>query len=153
MAGYTHVLAAVDLGADSELLVARALAVAQRFEARLSLAHVVEYVLAEPAGETLLPPPMSLEPELASGAELQLAEFAARAGAGEADRHVAVGSIPAELSRLVEDLGVDLLIAGAHERHWLAFFASGTERSLLKRVACDVLVVRLPKSRDGEISS
>ncbi|MGH8427669.1 MAG: universal stress protein [Gammaproteobacteria bacterium] len=146
---YSHILAAVDLTADSEALVRRTVAIANRFEARLSLAHVVEYVLAEPAGETLLPPPISLEPELASGAERQLAELAVQAGATNADRHVAVGSIPAELSRLVAELKADLLITGAHERHWLALFTGGTERSLLKHAPCDVLVIRLRKDPEN----
>lgn len=141
---YSHVLAAVDLGPDSEALMHKAVEVAQLFDARLSLVHVVEYVMAEPAGETLMPPPLSLEPELVKGAERQLAELAARTGAGKAQRQVAIGSIGTELSRLVQDLGADLVVTGAHERHGLAFLlASGTERSLLKHAKSDLLIVRL----------
>lgn len=143
MALYSHVLAAVDLGPDSEALVRRAVAVAELLDAKLDLAHVVEYVLAEPAGEVLLPPPMSLEPELAHSAENQLAELAKRVGAESAAQHVAIGSIAAELARLVSELTVDLLVTGAHERHGVAIFAGHTERSLLKLADCDVLVVRL----------
>lgn len=144
MAIYSHVLAAVDLGPDSESLAKHAVAVAANFGARLSLAHVVEYVMAEPAGETLMPPPLSLEPELVKGAERELAALAAKTGAGDAQRHVAVGGIGAELARLASELQVDLLVTGAHERHGLAFLlASGTERSLLKHASCDLLVVRL----------
>lgn len=143
MAVYSHVLAAVDLGPDSEALVRRAAAVATAFGARLSLAHVVEYVMAEPAGEVLVPPPMSLEPELARGAETRLAALAERAGAPTAARHIAIGNISAELDRLVEELHADLLISGAHERHGFAIFVGHTERSLLRHTGCDVLVVRL----------
>lgn len=143
MALYSHLLAAVDLGPDSEGLVRRAVTLAKLCEARLSLAHIVEYVLAEPAGEVLLPPPMSLEPELARSAENQLTALAERAGAGDTDRHVAIGAISTELSRLVAELKADLLVSGAHERHGVAIFAGHTERSLLKHAACDVLVVRL----------
>lgn len=147
MAVYRHVLAAVDLGPDSEALVRKAVAVAGCFDARLSLAHVVEYVPAEPTGEALLPPPVELEPELARGAERQLAELAQTAGAGGAERHVVIGTIAGDLARLAEDKQVDLLITGAHERHGLLFFAGGTERSLLKHASCDVLVVRLQRAQ------
>lgn len=147
MAVYQHALVAVDLGPDSEELVRKALAVAAAFGARLSLAHVVEYVPAEPTGEALLPPPVELEPELARGAENQLAELAAAAGASDAERHVVIGTIAGDLARLAEDKHADLLITGAHERHGLLFFASGTERSLLKHASCDVLVVRLQRAQ------
>ncbi len=143
MATYRHVLVAVDLGPDSEALVRKALSVAADFGARVSLAHVVEYVPAEPTGEALLPPPVALEPELAHGAERQLAELAERVGAMNADRRVIVGTIAGDLARLAEEEGADLLLAGAHERHGLLFFAGGTERSLLRHAGCDILVVRL----------
>ncbi len=153
MTAYSHLLAAVDLGTDSEALVRRAVGVAADFGARLSLAHVVEYLPAEPAGEALLPATAELEPELVNGAERQLAELAARAGCGDALQHVAVGNIPSELARIAEDLGVDLLVTGAHEHRGIFFFAGGTERSLLKRVGCDILVIRLRKGEKATESA
>lgn len=147
MAIYSHLLAAVDLGADSEALVRQARGVAADFGARLSLAHVVEYLPADPAGEALLQSAAELEPELVQGAERQLEEIAARAGCSDSDRHVAVGNIPIELARLAQELGADLLVTGAHEHRGIFFFAGGTERSLLKRVDCDLLVIRLHKDR------
>jgi len=150
MAVYKHILAAVDLGPDSKDLVRKAMAVAQDFGARLSLAHVVEYVPAEPTGEALMPPPVTLEPELQRGAERQLAELAEATGAGDAERHVVVGTIAGDLARIAAEQGADLLIAGAHERHGLLFFAGGTERSLLRHAGCDVLVVRLAAGSKGD---
>jgi len=146
MAVYKHILAAVDLGPDSAALVRKAIAVAGDFGARLSLAHIVEYVPAEPTGEALLPPPVTLEPELKRGAERQLAELADRVGAADAERHVVVGTIAGDLARMAEEKGADLLLTGAHERHGLLFFTGGTERSLLRHAGCDVLVVRLTES-------
>ncbi|MGH8273809.1 MAG: universal stress protein [Gammaproteobacteria bacterium] len=143
MAAYSHLLVAVDLGTDTEALLKRALELSQAFDARLSLAHAVEYLPADPAGDAMLAPAEGLEPELIKGAEKQLAEFAARAGAGDASRHIVVGSIPAELARLAEELGADLLVTGAHEHRGIFFFGGGTERAFLKRVACDILVIRL----------
>lgn len=143
MAIYTHILAALDLGTDTEALLERAHAMAQALGARLSLAHAVEYLPADPAGDAVLAPIEELEPELVKGAEKQLAEFAARAGVGNAERHIVVGNIPTELAHLAEDIGADLLVTGAHERRGIFFFGGGTERAFLKRVGCDILVVRL----------
>ena len=143
MSLYNHLLAAVDLGADSECLVRKALALSHDLGAQLSLAHVVEYVPAEPTGEALLPPPVALEPELQRGAEHQLEELAKTVGATSAERFVVVGTIATDLVRLAQDQGVDLLVIGAHERHGLLFFTRGTERSLLRHASCDVLVIRL----------
>jgi universal stress protein A len=143
MDSYSHLLVAVDLGTDSDTLIKRAARIAELCQARLSLAHVVEYLPAEPAGEAMLPPSQELEPELVKGAEKQLQEFAARADAEKASLHIAVGNIPSELARLADDLGVDLVVAGAHEKRGIFSFTGGTERALLKRVGCDVLTIRL----------
>ncbi|MDN5864171.1 MAG: universal stress protein [Gammaproteobacteria bacterium] len=143
MRAYSHLLVAVDLGTGCDALIKRAGQLAELCDAKLSLAHVVEYLPAEPTGEAMLPPSQELEPELIKGAEKQLSEFAARAGAAIASQHIAVGNIPSELARLAADLEVDLLVAGAHEKRGIFFFSGGTERALLKRADCDVLTIRL----------
>ncbi len=143
MSIYTQVLVAVDLAPDSAVLIRKAVRIAACHAARLSLAHVVEYLPVEPTGEALLPSMQDLEPELLAGAQRQLKEVAATCGVDNATRHVVLGNTARDLARLIEEHGIDLLIAGAHERHGLSLFAGGTERSLLKRVPCDVLVVRL----------
>lgn len=146
MSTYTHVLVAVDLAPDSAELIHKAKDIAARNKARLSLAHVVEYLPVEPTGETLMPVSGDLEPELLNGAQRQLDELAAANGVGDCVRYVVLGNTARDLARLVEEHGIDLLIAGAHERHGLSLLAGGTERSVLKHAPCDVLVVRLKKS-------
>lgn len=143
---YSNVLVAVDLTADSAELLHKAAEIAARNEARLSIAHVVEYLPVEPTGEVLMPTSQDLEPELLEGAQHQLEKLARSCGIEQAARHVVLGSTARDLARLIEENHFDLLIAGAHERHGLSLFAGGTERSLLKHAPCDVLVVRLKKS-------
>jgi universal stress protein A len=143
MSIYTQVLVAVDLAPDSAVLIRKAVRIAACHAARLSLAHVVEYLPVEPTGEALLPSMQDLEPELLAGAQRQLEEVAATCSVDNAARHVVLGNTARDLAHLIEEHDIDLLIAGAHERHGLSLFTGGTERSLLKRVPCDVLVVRL----------
>ncbi len=148
MKTYRHLLVALDLETDSLRLITHANALAQCFGASLALAHIVEYLPTEPAGEALVAPPISLGSELLVGARKRLADIARQAGLDRAKQYVSLGQIATELAQLVEVTGANLLIAGAHERHGLPFFTSHTERSLLRHVPCDLLVVRLPRQDD-----
>lgn len=61
---------------------------------------------------------------------------------------IAEGRPERELPRLVEDLGVDLLVTGGISRSRLEqVFIGGTAERLLDRIACDLLVVKPPGFR------
>jgi universal stress protein A len=143
MKPYGHLLLAVDLSADSALVGARARALADRFDARLSLLHVVEYIPVDPAGEALLPPPVELEQDLAAGAQRRLDALGAELKVPAADRVVATGNVKQEIVRVAAERGCDLIVLGSHERHGLAVLLGGTEKSVLNAAPCDVLAVRL----------
>jgi universal stress protein A len=142
---YQRILAAVDLGEQSPLVLARAKAVAGVTGARLRLVHVVEYVPVEPMGEALLPA-VNIEEELVAGARTRLAELAGAAGLGEVEQRVLPGTIKAELLREARDWPADLVVLGSRERHGLALIVNLTEDAVLHAAPCDVLAVRLPKS-------
>jgi universal stress protein A len=142
---YQRVLAAVDLGEQSPLVLARAKAVAGVTGARLRLVHVVEYVPVEPMGEALLPA-VNIEEELVAGARARLAELAGSAGLGGVEQRVLPGTIKAELLREARDWPADLVVLGSRERHGLALIVNLTEDAVLHAAPCDVLAVRLPKS-------
>jgi len=143
MSGYSHVLIAVDLTDESAAVVHRGLEVARRFNARVSLLHVVEFIPVDPAGEALLPPPLDLEGELVQGARQRLDTLCASLVLNDAPRRVEVGSIKAELLRVARDDKTDLIVLGSHERHGLALLLGSTEKSILHKAPCDVLAVRL----------
>lgn len=143
MSGYSHVLIAVDLTDESAAVVHRGLEVARRFNARVSLLHVVEFIPVDPAGEALLPPPLDLEGELVQGARQRLDTLCTSLGLKDAPRRVEVGSIKAELLRVARDDKADLIVLGSHERHGLALLLGSTEKSILHKAPCDVLAVRL----------
>ena len=143
MNGYSHVLIAVDLSDDSAAVVRRGLEVARRFNARVSLLHVVEFIPVDPAGEALLPPPVDLEGELVDGAKQRLDELCASLDLKQAPRRVEMGSIKAELLRVAQEEHADLIVLGSHERHGLALLLGSTEKSILHKASCDVLAVRL----------
>lgn len=142
MSAYSKILLVVDLGEGSDDIGRRAKAVAADSNAELSLLHVVEYVPVEPMGETLLPA-VQIEEELVQRASERLAQFATRLGLESAPRTVATGNIKAEIVRLAEEQGVDLIMLGSRERHGLSVLVNFTEDTVLHAAPCDVLAVRL----------
>ncbi|HKV97186.1 MAG TPA: universal stress protein [Gammaproteobacteria bacterium] len=143
MSGYQHILTAVDLTQDSEVVARRGRELAERFGAKLSLLHVVEFIPVDPAGEALLPPPVDVDGELIKGARQRLSALCASLGLRNAKSRVEVGNIKAEILRVVAEEQADLLVLGSHGRHGLALLMGSTEKSLVHKAPCDVLAVRL----------
>jgi universal stress protein A len=145
MREYKKILAAVDITEGSERIAERARDVAQRYGAEVILLHVVEYVPVEPMGEALLPA-VQIEGELIERAKSRMAELAARAGLDQAERLVHAGNIKAELVRVAQERGVDLIVLGSRERHGLSIVFNQTEDTILHAAPCDVLAVRWNKT-------
>jgi universal stress protein A len=144
MSDYRKLLVCLDLTDDSERIVERARAFAARSGATLTLLHVVEYVPVEPMGEALLPA-VQIEGELAERATARLAEIAGRLGLDATDRLVLTGNIKAEVVRVAQERGCDLIVIGSRERHGVSILFNFTEDTVLHAAPCDVLAVRLGK--------
>ena len=143
MAGYKSVLVAVDLTEHSDAVVRRGMDVARACGAKFSLLHVVEYVPVEPMGEALLPA-VDIEDELVEGAQRRLEELARRMGIEDTERRVEKGTIKAEVVRVAEETGADLIVLGSKERHGIAVMLNLAEDTILHAAPCDVLAVRIP---------
>jgi universal stress protein A len=145
MREYKKILAAVDITDGSERIAERARDMAQRYGAEVILLHVVEYVPVEPMGEALLPA-VQIEGELVERATKRIAELAAKAGLEQAEQLVHAGNIKAELVRVAQERGVDLIVLGSRERHGLSIMFNQTEDTILHAAPCDVLAVRWNKT-------
>ena len=164
--GYTHVMVAIDVSDDAVLVAHRALAVAQRCGARLSLMHVVDQRalaagietdipmfgmserISEQQAEKALTDPspsaFSTDDRLLTSAEGFLDTVAAQLGAADVATHVvASSSIAREVITVARRLQVDLLVCGAHHRHALALFFPSPVDGIIHHLPCDVLLVRL----------
>jgi universal stress protein A len=149
---YRHLLLAVDFAPESEAVVERAVTMRARFDARLSLVNVVEYVPpeAELAGgafmaEPVLPSDLDLERELVDVARRELDALGERLGVAPEDRIVEFGPTGRSIEHVAKDLGVDLIIVGARDHTWLGNLFGSTSRSLLRHDVCDLLAVRIPE--------
>jgi nucleotide-binding universal stress UspA family protein len=141
---YRHVLAATDFSDASRAALGLAAGIARLFEARLSLAHVVEPRMA---------------PAELVGLPVQLEDPAAAATRAASDLERLVGNLPgpvetflrhgdpaAELAGLVAEKRPDLLVMATHGRTGLGRVLQGSvAEEVLRGAACAVLTCRTPE--------
>lgn len=139
---YKHILLAVDFSPATEPTARRAMELAQRYDARLSLIHVVEYLPVPLDNELMLPPLAGVEEQLMENARRRLAQLAERLDIVDAPRYVELGSTKLEILRVAEMERVDLIVVGSHGRHGLARMLGSTASAVLHGAHCDVLAVR-----------
>jgi universal stress protein A len=142
MAGYKKLLVLLDLSRDSEQVAIAGRDLAAYSNAAIVVLHVVEFVPVEPLGESLMPTGQ-IEDGLIKRARETLSEFIARLALPRATGRVEAGNTKAEILRVADEEGADLIVLGSRERHGLAIMVNFTEDTVLHAAHCDVLAVRL----------
>lgn len=143
MGGYKHILLAVDFE-SVEIVAVRAKALAETYQAALSLIHVVDNMPIPDTGyglDTALD--VDLTGEIIAAAKQQLSGLANKLGVEETRLWVELGSPKLEITRIAEENQVDLIVVGSHGRHGLALLLGSTANGVLHHAQCDVLAVRL----------
>jgi universal stress protein A len=145
---YQHILIAVDLTDECHPVVERALAIAASSGAKAALVHIVEPMAMAFGGD--VPMDLSLlQQQQFDQARERLQSFAGRYPQLSAEqRHLAYGQPRQELHRLAEEQGCDLIVVGSHGRHGLALLLGSTANDVLHGAPCDVLAVRLKKTKE-----
>jgi universal stress protein A len=143
MPGYQKVLVLLDLAEGSERVLATARDIAAHSNASILALHVVEFVPAEPMGESLMPTQVDLETDLAERARPLLEDMVKRSGAANTSVRVEVGNTKGQILMVADEERPDLIVLGSRERHGLAVLVNFTEDTVLHAAHCDVLAVRL----------
>jgi universal stress protein A len=143
MDDYRHILLATDFAPESRRVGERAVALAARYNARLSLLHVVDYVPLELSNDMMLAEPVDVDGRLVDEARESLDKLAVDLGQADAQRWVVLGSTGPEIKRTAEEHDVDLIVVGSHGRHGLALLLGSTANAVLHGAPCDVLAVRV----------
>ena len=136
-------LVLLDLAEGSERVFAAARDIAAHSNAGIVALHVVEYVPAEPMGESLMPTQLDLETDLAKRARPLLEDMVKRNGTVNARVRVEVGNTKAQILTVADEERPDLIVLGSRERHGLAVLVNFTEDTVLHAAHCDMLAVRL----------
>jgi universal stress protein A len=142
MAAYRKILVLLDLSEGSERVFAAGRDIAAHSNATIVALHVVEYVPAEPLGESLMPI-TQIETSLTDRARGLLSDLVRRHGTPGTSARVELGNTKAEILRVAEEEQADLIVLGSRERHGLAILVNFTEDTVLHAAHCDVLAVRL----------
>ena len=144
MNNYQHILLAVDFFEQCDIVINRAKDLAERYQATLSLVHVVDSLPITDAGYGAdIPFNLDLTAELMNNAKVRLTELAVKLAVPEECQWLEMGSPKVEIIRIAEENKVDLIVIGSHGRHGLALLLGSTANSVLHHAQCDVLAVRL----------
>jgi len=139
---FAHVLAPTDFSAPATLAVRHALELARRFDARITLLHVLGFDPDAAISASVQPAMAEVLEDRARTAMLDLEAVAAHVHELDVEIVLTRGTPSVEIVRTAEDEGCDLLVIGAHGRsafrHML--FGSTAER-VVRKATCPVLVV------------
>ncbi len=143
MSAYKHILAAVDLSKDSQTVLQRAVDLAQRYSAQLSLVHVVAQIIVEPAYDFMPPISLDTEKEIMENARKGLETLANALDIPVSNRWVEIGSAKQGVIHLAKEHAIDLIVVGSHGTHGLGLLLGSTANAILHGAPCDVLTVRI----------
>lgn len=144
MERYKHILLAADFSEHGELVANRAKDLAEKYQAKLSIVHVMDNLLiTDAAYGSTIPFDLDLTAELMSAAKKRLANLAERLNITEDCRWIETGSPKLEIIKVANENKVDLIVVGSHGRHGFALLLGSTANGVLHHAQCDVLAVRL----------
>lgn len=149
MTDYTHILVAIDFSDSSAAILSKAIEIARRNNARLSLLHVVEYLPPiDSAYEPILASNWNFdESELLDQARRSLADFCQQQKLDQLDtpveQRVQLGTPKYEITDYVKNQHCDLVVLGSHGRHGIKLLLGSTANAVLHEMPCDILAVKL----------
>lgn len=144
MEAYRHILLATDFSEHSQQVAGRAKDLAQRYQAKLSLLHVVENLpIGDAAYGPIVPFDIDLTEQMLEAGRQRIDNLGETLSVPENQRWVEVGSPKGEIIRVAEEQNVDLIVIGSHGRHGIGLLLGSTASSVIHHARCDVLAVRL----------
>lgn len=143
MEPYKHILVALDLSNEARQVAERGRDLSERYEARLSLIHVVEPIIVDNSYDLMTSLPAELDDTLQERARSFLAKISNQLKLGEVEVIVTLGSTQSEIFRVAQEQSMDLIVVGTHGRHGVGLLLGSTANSILHGTPCDVHAVRI----------
>ncbi len=140
MSVYKNILIATDLSEENNVVIEKSLAIAQSFNAKVSVLHVVEPL---PGYGYAYVGIADIEAELLVEANKSMKNLATKYNIAAECCHVEVGSIKAEMISLINKEKIDCLILGSHGRHGFSELLGSTAHSAVHSAPCDVITLRI----------
>ena len=144
MSDYKHILLAVDFSKQSDAVAQKAKALANTYQAKLSIVHVLDNIPMPDAyyGTVISLTEISGDP-LLEAEKAKLMAIGDQLNVDLSNRWLLWGIPKQEIINIAEQQQVDLIVVGSHGRHGLALLLGSTANSILHYAKCDVLAVRL----------
>ncbi len=141
---YQHILLAVDYSAHNDYVANKAKSLADIYQAKLSIIHVLDNIPMPDTnyGEVI---PLNKESnyDLLESEKIKLIDLGKRLAIDDNNQWLVWGVPNQEICACAAQEKVDLIIVGSHGRHGLALLLGSTANSVLHHAHCDVLAVRL----------
>ncbi len=138
---YKHILLATDLSKDGEIAADKARELANLYQAKLSILHVIEPIPTYGYIEIA-----ELEEARREEVNQALVKLSQRLQVQALDQHIEVGLTKHQILRKAKDLNVDLIVVGSHSHHGLSILLGSTANAILHNAECDVMVVRFKEA-------
>lgn len=144
MENYQHILIAADFSEHSQRVISRAQEIAERYQAKLSICHIIEdFPIADFAYEPMISIDLDMRDAMLDSGKKHIADIAHKFNIPTENQWVEFGSPSLNVVRLAEDHKVDLIVVGSHGRHGIKLLLGSTANGVLHHALCDVLAVRL----------
>lgn len=137
---YQHILVAVDLSEESDILIKKAVGIAKRHQAKLSIIHV-DVNFSDLYTGLVDVNMSSMQEEMSNESHQALLQFADNADYPISERLSGNGDLVQALSDAIKKYNVDLLVAGHHQDFWSKLMSS--TRQVMNNISVDMLVVPL----------
>ena len=145
MSNYSHILVAVDFSASADHVIDKAVAIAKRNNAKISLLHIVEFLPPiDSVGEPFVISNWEIDEDgLLERAEQSLQELIDKHKLENAKPSVQLGTPKHEITQFVKDNNCDLVVMGSHGRHGLSLLLGSTANAVLHEMPCDILTIKI----------
>ena len=144
MKAYKHILIATDFTNCSEKAAQRAVDLARRFNAKLTLLHVIEHFPDYMPVDMV--PPEDVDPTqyVTEQCQSRLEKITRHAHYSNAKSLVrmASSSTKREIIRVAKEIKADLIITGTHEHRGLSALLGSVAEGVVHLAPCEVMIVR-----------
>ncbi|MGD9152248.1 MAG: universal stress protein [Gammaproteobacteria bacterium] len=145
MLKYKHILLATDFSEGTAHILDEGCELAKQMGAKISLLHVVEPL---PGYGYAFIGSAEIELQLVDESKKQLAKLGKKYSIDTKNQFVEIGPPKAEITRVAEEQGVDLIIVGSHGRHgFVENLLGSTANAVVHHAKCDVLTVKIKERK------
>jgi universal stress protein A len=140
MPDYQKILVAIDVYAQEDVVLQKALKIANK-TADISLIYVtVPQVYLQPYGASF---GADFVDNIRQQAEQSLKDIAKEHGISESRVYAKMGSPADEIHNMAKEIKADLIVIGTHGQSGLKLLLGSTANAVLHGVGCDVLAVKV----------